>query len=78
MAPIPITNLFNAYDLQVNPLQDDKIKSQEVINYCEARFRVALQAIMRRSEKDHRWMYKILYREMVVVIIISCFVANIH
>jgi hypothetical protein len=65
MAHIPITNLFNAYDLQVNPLQEDKIGAQEVVNYCEARFRVALQAMMARSEKDQRWMNKILFREMV-------------
>jgi len=65
MSRIPITNLFNAYDLQVNPLDPDKIRSQEVVNYCEAQFRVALQAMMVRSDKDQRWMYRILYREMV-------------
>ena len=65
MTRIPITNLFNAYDLQHNPLEEDKIRSQEVVNYCEARFRVALQEIMKRSEKDQKWMFKILYREMV-------------
>lgn len=62
---IPITNLFSAYDLQVNPLTEDKIRSQDVVNYCEARFRVALQAMMGRSEKDQRWMYKFLFQEMV-------------
>lgn len=65
MTYIPITHLFNAYDLQLNPLEEDKIRSQEVVNYCEARFRVALQAMMKRSEQDQRWMFKILYREMV-------------
>jgi hypothetical protein len=64
MPRIPITHLFNAYDLQVNPLEEDKIKSQEVVNYCEARFRVAMQAIMGASEKDQKWMFGILYREM--------------
>ena len=62
---IPITNLFDAYDLQGNPLDEDKIRSQEVVNYCEARFRVALQAMMRRSEQDQQWMCKVLFREMV-------------
>jgi hypothetical protein len=54
MMHIPITNLFNAYDLQVNPLTKDKIRSQDVVNYCEARFRVALQAkeIREGSEVD--------------------------
>ena len=68
MSRIPITNLFNAYDLQVNPLDEDKISSQQVVNYCEARFRVALQAMMRRSEKDQKWMYQILFQEMVFLI----------
>jgi len=65
MNRIPITNLFNAYDLQVNPLDEDKIKSQHVVNYCEARFRVALQTMMQRSERDQKWMYRILFQEMV-------------
>ena len=65
MTRIPITNLFNAYDLQVNPLDEDQMRLQEVVNYCEGRFRVALQAMMRRSEKDQIWMYRLLYMEMV-------------
>lgn len=68
MSRIPITNLFNAYDLQVNPMDEDKIRSQEVVNYCEARFRLALQAMMRRSEKDQNWMYRVLFFEMVLFI----------
>lgn len=68
MTRIPITNLFNAYDLQVNPLDEDKIRSQEVVNYFEARFRVILQVMMKRSDKDQKWMYKILFREMVLFI----------
>ena len=67
MTPIPITHLFNAYDLQVNPLEEDKIRSQEVVNYCEARFRVALQAMMRRSEQDQRLL------EMDSAVPIFCF-----
>ena len=68
MTRVPITNLFNAYDLQVNPLDEDKIKSQEVINYCEARFQVALQVMMGRSEQDQEWMSDILFHEMVFFI----------
>ena len=82
MSRIPIENLFNAYDLQVNPLDEDKISSQQVVYYCEARFRVALQAMMKRSEKDQKWMYQILFQEMVFLItwlfdslLISCVVA---
>jgi hypothetical protein len=35
MTYMPITELFNAYDLQVNPLNEDKIRLQEVVNYFE-------------------------------------------
>jgi len=65
MIHVPITNLFHAYDLQINPHDEDKINSQDVVNYCEARFRVALQAMMERSENDQKWMYKVLSWEMV-------------
>lgn len=71
---IPITHLFNAYDLQVNPIDEDKIRSQDVVNYCEARFRVVLKAMMKRSDKDQKWMYSILYREMVLLIACHSFV----
>jgi hypothetical protein len=65
MNRIPITNLFNAYDLQAHPYDEDKIHSQEVVDYCEARFRLALQSMMGRSGEDQKWMYRILFREMV-------------
>jgi len=58
MIHVPITNLFHVYDLQINPYDEDKISSQNVVNYCEARFWVTLQAMMKRSEKDQKWMYK--------------------
>lgn len=66
MSHVPITNFFNAYDLQINPYEEDKINSQEVVNYCEARFRVALQEIMKHSDADQEWMLKVLYRELVL------------
>ena len=66
MSHVPITGLFNAYDLQINPYEEDKINSQEVVNYCEARFRVALQQIMKRSDADQEWMLKVFYRELVL------------
>lgn len=67
MTAIPIINLFNPSSLLINPYEDDKIQSQEVVNYCEARFRVALQAMMKRSEDDQIWMYKVLFRELVAI-----------
>lgn len=69
MPHIPITNLFNAYDLQPDPYAEDKIQSQEVVDYCEARFRVALQAIMKRSEHHQGWLYKLLLNELVFFIL---------
>jgi len=54
MIHVLITNLFHAYDLQINPYNEDKISSQDVINYREAQFQVALQAMMKRSEKDQK------------------------
>jgi len=65
MIHVPITNLFHVYDLQINPYDEDKISSQDVVNYCETRFRVTLQAMMKRSEKDQKCIYKVLSWEMV-------------
>lgn len=65
MSHIPITNLFSVCDLQVNPYEEDKIRAQDVVNYFEARFRVALQATIKRSEVDQRWLYNLFIRELV-------------
>jgi hypothetical protein len=69
MPHIPITNLFNAYDLQPDLYAEDKIQSQEVVHYFEARFQVALQAIIKRSEHDQEWLYKLLLNELVFLIL---------
>ena len=63
----PIT-LFNAYDLQPDPYQPNKIDVQEVVYYCEARFHAALQALLFATEEDQEWMLKILFRELVFVV----------
>jgi len=65
MSRFPITNLFNTFDLQILAYDEDKIDSQEVVNYCEARCRVALQEIMKHNDADQEWMLKMLYRELV-------------
>jgi len=65
MANKPVTNLFNPYDLLVDPYEDDKINCQEVVDYCEARFRVALQALFSSTKEDQSWMTRILFRELV-------------
>ena len=66
MAYKPITNLLNAYDLLANPYENDKINCQEVVDYCEARFCVALQAMFTSmTEDDQAWMTRILFQELV-------------
>jgi hypothetical protein len=60
-----VTHLFNAYDLQADPYEADKINCQEVVDYCEARFRVALQAMMNATDEDLNWMTMTLFRELV-------------
>jgi len=66
MSRLPITKLFKPFDLQPNPYEEHKIDSQAVVMCCEARFRVALQKIMKRSDADQEWMLKVLYRELVL------------
>ena len=60
-----ITHLFNAYDLQAESDEADKINCQEVVDYCEARFRVALRQMMKASDEDLIWMTLTLFRELV-------------
>ncbi len=61
MAYKPITNLLNAYDLLADPYD-----CQEVVDYCEAWFHVALQAMFTlTTEDDQAWLTRILFRELV-------------
>jgi hypothetical protein len=60
-----ITHLFNAYDLQAESDEADRINCQEVVDYCEARFRVALQHMMQAIDQDLIWMTMTLFRELV-------------
>ena len=76
MSAIPILNLFNAYDLQADPYEVDKINCQEVVDYCEARFRVALQAMLAVADDDKIWMTKTLFRELVMFIGIFTILTN--
>lgn len=66
MANKPVVNLFNSYDLLADPYEEDKLDCQEVIDYCEARFRVALQAMSNSAQDDQVWMSGILLRELVL------------
>jgi hypothetical protein len=65
MSSNTITHLLNAYDLQADPYEADKINCQEVVDYCEARFRVVLQTMMKVVEADLAWMTLVLFRELV-------------
>jgi N-acetyl-anhydromuramyl-L-alanine amidase AmpD len=65
---VPMIQLFNAYDYQTDIFKEHKIQTQEVVDYFEARFRVALQAILTRSEHDQDWMFKLLNHELVFLI----------
>jgi hypothetical protein len=65
MANQPVVNLFNSYDLLADPYEDDKFDCQEVIDYCEARFHVALQAMSNSTQEDQVWMSRILLRELI-------------
>ena len=60
-----ITHLLNAYDLQEDPYKADKINCQQVIDYCEARFRMALQTMASAVDEDLTWMTMTLFRELV-------------
>ena len=61
-----ITSLLNTFHLDCDPNEDDKINSQDVVDYCEARFRVILQAIL-MSPDQQMWMTKTLFRELVLL-----------
>jgi hypothetical protein len=65
MSAVPLINLFNVYDLQADPYESDKINCQEVVDYCEARFRVILQAMLAVTDEDKIWMTRILFRKLV-------------
>jgi hypothetical protein len=68
MAYKPVVNLLNTSDLVADPYKNDKINCQEVIDYCEARFRVALQSFCNSTEHDQAWMTRILFRELVCML----------
>lgn len=68
MASPQITNLLNTFHLDSDPNEDDKINSQEVVDYCETRFRVILQSIMASTPDHQTWMMKILFKELVLLI----------
>ncbi len=60
-----VTRLFNPYDMQAESNEAERINCQEVVDYCEARFRVALQTMVKASDEDLVWMTMILFRELV-------------
>ena len=76
MSAIPLLNLFNAYNLQADPYEADKINCQEVVDYCKAQFHVALQAMLAVANDDKIWMTKTLFCELVMFIGIFTILTN--
>ena len=60
-----ITRLLNAVNLHFDPYEQDKINSQEVVDYCNARFRMILQKLSVCQPGQQSWMFRILFRELV-------------
>jgi len=68
MAYRPVINLLNTSDLVADPYKNDKISCQEVIDYCEAWFHVALQSFGSSTKHDQAWMTRTLFRELVCIL----------
>jgi hypothetical protein len=64
--------LFNAYDLQPDPYEESDPGIQEVVYYCEARFRVAILAIASSPKVDQSWMLRFLFHELVLLLYYHC------
>ena len=58
-------SLFNIYDLNPEPSDPDDIDVQEVVNYCEGRFRSILRTMFGSIEEDQVRMCTVLFRELV-------------
>jgi hypothetical protein len=59
-------HLFNPYDVVQNPYNEDKLRIQDVIYYCEARFRAAMVAMSDEEVVDRvKWMRVALGSEVV-------------
>jgi hypothetical protein len=70
MASVQITNLLNSFHLDSDPNEADKVNSQEVVDYCEARFRVILQSVLNSTADQQSWMIKTLFRELVIIVFV--------
>ena len=65
MASFELADLLNIIHLNADPDKDDKTNSQEIVDYCETRFRVILQRIQEVTIENQSWMVKILFKELV-------------
>lgn len=57
--------LFDAFDILSNPYEINSPPIQEIIIYCETRFRAALPYIADADPSSKDWMLNVLYREVV-------------
>lgn len=76
MASIQITHLLNSINLHSDPHEEDKVNSQQVVDYCEARFRVILPVLFGCTDEQQKWMSHVLFRELVFLSKLSLQVAN--
>jgi len=59
-------HLFSTYDLVQNPYNEDNLRIQDLIYYCEVRFRAALVALSNEEEDEKIiWMRTALGSEVV-------------
>ena len=64
MSNIEIT-AFNPFALQSGPTTTDQGQEQEIIYYCESRFRQALLSMSKAPAIAQRWMQRCLQIELV-------------
>jgi hypothetical protein len=57
--------VFNAFDLQFECNKEDQLHLQEIILYCEVRFRVLLSAFGRAGHSRQRMIQRGLHIELV-------------
>ena len=64
MSNIEIT-AFNPFALQSGPTSTDQAQEQQIIYYCESRFRKALLSISKAPAIAQQWMQQCLQMELV-------------
>ena len=58
-------NLFNIYGMEETPYRANSLSIYSIVNYCDARFIVALRAMARARPKVLRDLSPYLHQELV-------------